>query len=179
MKNATWAICALFLLGTSYALSQTPATGDAQSMGTPATAAQPGMSSMGGDPAAEASLQKMEMELSKAAAAHDPTPFSKYLDDNVIALGPGWHYNNKAEVLAGIKSIPCTSSNNTVSGFSYRWLTPDMVLVSYTGNGTMTCGGKTTSGAEHETSLWQKKNGTWVSVFHQGTPDMPAPAGGA
>jgi len=107
---------------------------------------------MNGDPATEASLQKMETELSQAAAAHDTAPFTKYLDDNVVALGPGWKASNKAEVLDGVKSTECTTTNAAVSGFSYKWLTPDIVLVSYMQNYTSTCKGKTTPTAEHENS---------------------------
>jgi hypothetical protein len=178
MKKAIRSLCMLFLLTTSVALSQTTTSDTPQNAGS--TAAAPGMASLHGDPATEASLQKMETELSQAGAAHDAAPFTKYLDDNIVALGPGWKASSKADVLQGIKSTECTTTNPAVSGFSYKWITPDVVLVSYMENYTSTCKGKTTHTAEHDNSLWQRKNGTWTAVFHQATADVPsATAGGS
>ena len=157
MKPIVLSCCTLFLLTSSVALCQMPAKGD---------------------PAVESSLQKMETELAKADTARDTAPFEKYLDDNIVALGPGWHSNGKAETLAGIKSSPCTSSDATLSGFSYRWLSPDMVLVSYMDSYTATCQGKARPTTERDSSLWQQKNGRWVSVFHQAPAEAPASMGG-
>jgi hypothetical protein len=129
---------------------------------------------MSGDPTTEASLQKMETELAQADVARDPAPFTKYLDDNIIALGPGWNDRSKAEVLKDIQSSPCAITNPTLTGFTYKWLTPDVVLVSYMLNQTETCNGKTMPGGDqHANSLWQKKNASWLAVFHQTTADVP------
>jgi len=170
MKTAIRSCCTLFLLTTSFAFSQTTGTSSA----TPA----PTASSAAADPAAEASLQKMETELSQANAARDTAPFTKYLDDNIVALGPGWRANSKADVLEGIKSSPCASSHPTLSGFSFKWLTPDVVLLSYTENYTLTCQGKATPTTERDSSLWQKKHGSWLAVFHQATAELPSNTAG-
>lgn len=176
MKNAIRSYCTLFLLTTSVAFSQTAPSSTPQNTGS--AAAAPAMASMNGDPATEASLQKMETELSQASAARDTAPFTKYLDDNIVALGPGWKAANKADVLEGLKSTACTVTNPTVSGFTYKWLSPDLVLVSYAETQSMTCNGKTVQAAEHDNSLWQKKNGRWMAVFHQGTADVPSTTNG-
>lgn len=163
MKYAIRSLCTLFLLTTSIAFSQSTTS-----------SAAPGTAVMSGDSTTEANFQKMEIELAQAEVARDPAPFTKYLDDNIIALGPGWSDRNKAEVLKDIQSGPCTTTNPTLSGFTYKWLTPDMVLVSYMLNQTESCNGKTMPGSDqHANSLWQKKNGTWLAVFHQTTADMP------
>jgi hypothetical protein len=176
MKNGIRAYCTLFLLTTSVAFAQSMTSSTPQNTGS---AAAPGMASMNGDPTTEASIQKMETELSQANAAHDTAPFTQYIDENIVALGPGWKASGKAEVLEGVKSNACTVANPTVSGFSYKWISPDVVLVSYMSNQTETCKGKTTPTAEHSNSLWQKKNGKWVAVFHQETEDVPTtPTGG-
>ena len=153
MKYAIRSCCTLFLLTTSVAFSQST-TGSATT---------------------EANLQKMEMELAQGDVARDPAPFNKYLDDDIIALGPGWSDRNKAEVLKDIQSSPCTITNPTLSGFTYKWLTADMVLVSYLLNQTVTCNGKPMPGGgdQHANSLWQNKNGKWLAVFHQTTADVP------
>jgi hypothetical protein len=163
MKYAIRSCCTLFLLTTSIAFSQSTTS-----------SAAPGTAGMSGDSATEANLQKMEMELAQGDVARDPVPFTKYLDDDIIALGPGWSDRGKAEVVKEIQSTPCTTSNPTLTGFSYKWLTPEMVLVSYKLNQTETCNGKTMPGGDqHANSLWQKKNGTWLAVLHQATADVP------
>jgi hypothetical protein len=176
MKTAIGALGTLFLLTTSIAFSQTPAGSSPQSAGT--AAAAPAMASMNGDPAVETNLQKLETELDQAAAAHDTGPFVNYLDDNIVALGPGWKAANKADVLTGVKSSTCTIANPTLSGFTYKWISPDLVLVSYSGTQSTTCNGKTTQTAEHDNSLWQRKNGKWMAIFHQGTADVPSTGNG-
>ncbi len=175
MKNVIPAYCTLFLLATSVAFSQTAPNSTPQNTGS--TAAAPAMAGMNGDPATEASFQKMETELSQANAAHDTAPFTKYLDDNIVALGPGWKDTGKAEVLKDIQSNPCTIANPVLSGFSYKWISPDVVLVSYMSSQTATCKGKTMPTADHCNSLWQKKDGTWMAVFHQETADIPTAGG--
>jgi hypothetical protein len=138
------------------------------------SSAASGVTKMSGDPTTEASLQKMEMELAQGDVSRDPAPFTKYLDDGIIALGPGWSDHSKAEVLKDIQSGPCKITNPTLSGFTYKWLTPDVVLVSYMLNQTATCNGKTMPGGHQQAnSLWQKKSGKWLVVFHQATADVP------
>jgi hypothetical protein len=172
MKTAMMAYCTLFLLTTSVAFSQTTAGNTPQSAGT--AGASPAMAAMNGDPTTEASLMKMENELSQGDVARDPAPFTKYLDDDIIALGPGWSDRGKAAVVKEIQTSPCTTSNPTLTGFTYKWLLPEMVLVSYTLNQTETCNGKTMPGGDqHANSLWQRKNGKWLAVFHQTTADVP------
>jgi hypothetical protein len=163
MKYAIRSCCTLFLLTASIAFSQSTISSAASST-----------TRMSADPTTEANLQKMEIELAQGDVARDPAPFTKYLDDNIIALGPGWSDRSKAEVLKDIQSSPCTITNPTLTGFTYKWLTPDMVLVSYMLNQTVTCNGKTMPGADqHANSLWQKKSGNWLAVFHQTTADVP------
>ena len=79
MKYAIRSCCTLFLLTTSIAFSQSTTS-----------SAAPGTAGMSGDSTTEANLQKMEIELAQADVARDPVPFTKYLDDDIIALGPGW-----------------------------------------------------------------------------------------
>jgi hypothetical protein len=171
MKTAMAAFGTLFLLTTSVAFSQTPAGSTPQSADT--AAAPAATAGMNGDPATETNLQKMENELAQGDVARDPAPFTKYLDDDIIALGPGWSDHGKAEVVKEVQSGPCTVTNPALTSFGYKWISPDVVLVSYKLNQTVTCNGKTTQSAEHANSLWQRKNGKWLAVFHQSTADVP------
>lgn len=54
-------------------------------------------------------------------------------------------------------------------GFSYLWLDKDTVLMTYTATQDATCSGKKQTGKVIASSLWQKKDGKWVSPFHQET----------
>ncbi len=194
MKRAIGSVGVLFLLGASLAAAQS-ATGNGGQMKNPAptpssrpvmagdasvmnaSTKQAGASSamaMSGDPAAESALQKMENELAQAMKARDTAPFTKYLDDNVVAWGPGWKASSKADVLQSIKSDTCTVNSVANSDFAYKWISPDAVLVTYTSKVDQTCQGKAAIGLEYDSSLWQKKGGIWLSTFHQGTAAQPA-----
>lgn len=49
------------------------------------------------------------------------------------------------------------------------WLDKDTMLMTYTAAQDATCSGKKQSGKVIAASVWQKKNGKWVSPFHQAT----------
>jgi hypothetical protein len=187
MKEAIRSACALFFLGASFAIAQSTTTTthqntDQQSPPTAATtvttvnATANATTSMSGDPATEASIQKMEDELAQADKAHDTTPFAKYIDDNIIAFGPGWRAMGKAEVMQSVKTNPCTMSSVALSDFTYKWISPDTVLITYVSKQNGTCQGKPMPATEYDSSLWQRKGGVWLAVFHQGTAVEPAAA---
>jgi hypothetical protein len=127
----------------------------------------------------EGNLKEKENELAQADVARNSAPFNRYLDDDIIALGPGWSDRGKAEVVKDIQSGPCAIANPALTSFGYKWISPDLVLVSYKLNQTVTCNGKTMQSAEHANSLWQRKSGRWLAVFHQSTADMPSATTGS
>jgi hypothetical protein len=195
MKNAVGSACALFFLGASFAFAQTTTTTTQQNTPqaqTPASTTVTSVHANGesttstasttvstpGDPATEATIQKMEEELTQADKAHDTAPFAKYIDDNFVGYGPGWKATGKADVLQGIKSDACTVTSAAMSDFAYKWISPDAVLVTYVMKMNGTCQGKPMPAMEYTTSLWQRKGGSWTSVFHQGTA-ASEPAGPA
>ncbi len=184
--------CALFLAGASFGFAQnsTPAT-NAQSMGNAAASGATGMANnaantagnaatnamsgtMSGDSAAEANIQKMEEELGQAYRAHDGAPFSKYLDDNIVVIFPGHREDGKAAVIQGITSNTCTETSSSDSDFAYKWISPDVVMVTYKSKSDETCKGKKSPAEEYNTSVWHRKGGNWMNMFHQSTPDTTA-----
>ncbi len=188
MTNSIRCMCALLSLGASFGLAQSTSPSNVQNTGqtTPSTAASAGATSattsaqatgsMSGDPAAEASLQKMEQELAQGIKAKDTAPFVKYIDDNIVAFGPGWRATGKAEVLKSITTSPCTVNSTALSDFTYKWISADAVLMTYTANDSQTCQGKNSSTVAYESSLWQKKDGKWLAIYHQETTREPMPA---
>jgi hypothetical protein len=49
------------------------------------------------------------------------------------------------------------------------WLDSDAVVMTYTATQDATCNGKKQPDKVIATSIWQKKNGKWMSPFHQET----------
>lgn len=184
MTDAIKCTCTLlFLVGASTGFAQSnttsgqktgvpPTTTMRNANGISSTASASTAPSSTGDPDTEANIQKMERELMQADKIHDTIPFTKYLDENIIAFGPGWKAVGKAEVLQGIK-YPCTVNSVAMSDFASKWVTPESVLVTYTGTEDRTCEGKTSATKEFTSSLWHKTAGTWTTIFHQATTVEP------
>jgi hypothetical protein len=56
-----------------------------------------------------------------------------------------------------------------------NWIDKDTALLTYKLDADATCGGKKAPGSAYASSLWVKKNGKWLTAFHQQTP-AAAPA---
>lgn len=192
MHDAIRSTCAFLLLSASFAFSQSTTTSNGQNAGaatTPGattnsgvaneasgmsnTAASGSMDTMSGNPAVEANIAKIEQELGQAYKAHDAAPFTKYLDDNVVVIFSGHKEQGKATVIQGITTNPCVVNSTVSSDFTYKWISPDAVLVTYADKVDETCGGKPSSPMDYNTSVWRRKGGDWVNIFHQSTTGVP------
>lgn len=100
---------------------------------------------------------------------HTSKPVEAMTPENVINIADGAVARGRQQVLHEMASSGCDVNSFSLSDFSYMWLDKDTVLMTYTATQDATCSGKKQAGKVIATSLWQKKNGKWVSPFHQET----------
>ena len=81
----------------------------------------------------------------------------------------------KQQVVKSAFDPGCQVASFSLSNFSYMWLDKDTVLMAYDGMQDATCGGHKIPGKVWATSIWQKKDGKWLSPSHQ---ESPMPMGG-
>ena len=100
---------------------------------------------------------------------HTSKPVEAMTPEEVINIADGTVARGKQQVLHEIASSGCDVNSLSLSHFSYMWLDKDTALMTYTAKQDATCSGKKQAKKVIATSLWQKKNGKWVSPFHQET----------
>jgi hypothetical protein len=119
--------------------------------------------------ATEKTLESKEQAGWQAWKAHDVKPIEGMIPDEAINIADGSFFKTKQELLKSMTSPSCKVNSFSLSDFSYLWINPETVLMTYTANQDATCDGKKQPDKVIASSLWQKKAGKWVSPFHQET----------
>lgn len=117
----------------------------------------------------EKALQAKEQAGWQAWKDHNAKPFEEMLPENAINIADGMTTKGKAQIISTITSPGCDVESFALSDFSYLWLNRHTVLMTYTADQDATCSGQKTADKVIATSLWEKKDGKWVSPFHQET----------
>ncbi|MGA7521406.1 MAG: nuclear transport factor 2 family protein [Acidobacteriaceae bacterium] len=100
---------------------------------------------------------------------HTSKPVEAMTPEDAINIADGMVERGKQQVLNGLANSGCDVKSFAFSDFSFLWLDKDTVLMTYTATQDATCSGKKQAGRVIASSLWQKKDGKWVSPFHQET----------
>jgi hypothetical protein len=119
--------------------------------------------------ALERSLERKEQAGWQAWKDHNPKSIAGMLTHDSINIADGTVSKGKQQVLKGMFDPGCAVKSFSLSDFSYMWLDRDTVVMTYTATQDATCSGKKQAEKVIATSIWQKKNGRWVSPFHQET----------
>lgn len=115
-------------------------------------------------PATAADATGMERLLWEALKRKDWDAFAGHLTDDHIKV---WSLGvfDKAAAVAGVKNAEFTGA--TLGDFREVKLSPDVTLVTYTVKGPREAFGPD---GERQSSIWVRRGGRWLAVFHQGTP---------
>ena len=100
---------------------------------------------------------------------HNAKPVEEMTPESAINIADGMIAKGKKQVLNSFTSPGCDVKSFSLSDFSFMWLDKDTVMMTYTATQDATCSGKKQAGKVIASSLWQMKDGKWVSPFHQET----------
>ena len=100
---------------------------------------------------------------------HTAKPVEAMTPEQVINIADGVVTRGRQQVLHELESSDCAVNSFELSDYSFLWLDKDTVLLTYTATQDATCSGKKQAGKVIASSLWQKRNGQWMSPFHQET----------
>ncbi len=123
---------------------------------------------MRGDPIGE-ELRELEERLLQPDFRRSRSAVSALLADDFIEYGSSGRVFDKQQILDLLEGeLP---SRMTMTGFSARRLSPEIVLVTYR---SIRPDGPPEPGATYlRSSLWVRRDGRWQIVFHQGTRAAP------
>jgi len=117
----------------------------------------------------EKTLESKENVGWQAWKDHDAKQAVAWLTNDPISIADGGVFKGKEQVVKSVTDARCVVNSFSLSDFSYMWLDKDTVIMTYTGTQDATCDGKKQAGKVFATSIWQKKDGKWLSPFHQET----------
>jgi hypothetical protein len=119
--------------------------------------------------AVERSLETKERAGWQAWKDHNPRLIEGVTPNDAIDIADGIAVRGKQQVVEATAGPGCSVRSFSLSDFSFMWLDRDTVLITYTATQDATCNGKKQSGKVTASSIWQKRNGKWMSPFHQET----------
>jgi len=122
-----------------------------------------------GATADEATLKKIEQELTDTIVKSDTSAFEKYLASDYLGVGPDGVTQNKSELLADIKSGTLKLESSTLSDMKVQVADPDMAVVVYRSTDKGTYKGKDVTGEYRWLDVFVNRGGKWQIAIDQGT----------
>ena len=117
----------------------------------------------------EATVKKIEQELTDSLLKSDPSAFEKYLSSDYLGVGPDGVTQNKSELMSDIKSGTLKLESSNLSDIKVQVSDPDMAVVVYRTNDKGTYKGKDITGEYRWLDVFVKRGGKWQIAIDQGT----------
>jgi len=117
----------------------------------------------------EATIKKIEQELTDSLLKSDTSAFEKYLASDYLGIGPDGVTQNKSELLADIKSGTLKLESSNLSDIKVQVADPDMAVVVYRTDDKGTYKGKDITGQYRWLDVFVKRGGKWQIAIDQGT----------
>jgi len=113
-------------------------------------------------------LSEMETSLWDGWKNKDAKPFIKHLASDIVIVSEQGT-SGKATIEKDITGMPCEVKSFTLSDWKLTKINTNTALLNYKGTADGTCMG-TAIPTTWSSSIWAKRKGVWVAVFHQETP---------
>ena len=117
----------------------------------------------------DATIKKIEQELTDTIVKSDTSAFEKYLASDYLGIGPDGATQNKSELLADIKSGTLKLESSNLSDMKVQVAEADMAVVVYRSDDKGTYKGKDITGQYRWLDVFVKRDGKWQIAIDQGT----------
>jgi hypothetical protein len=114
----------------------------------------------------------MERAVLDAVGKLDTAAFNRALGSDFVFVNTGgamlWE---RAKATGGI--LECSPGQWTIENPATNRVGNDLVVLTYTSRGDVTCGGQKLPSPFYAMSVWQMRGSKWVAVAHSETPAAP------
>ena len=139
-----------------------------------------GAQTTGKDQAVTKELLNMERQFWEAWKTNDVKPYEEHTLPGSFGIGVEG-LGMRDDMLQNMRSQPnpCKVNTYTVDDASARLMNlgRDKYLVAYKATVDAMCGGQKIPDTWWASTIWEKKDGKWMGLFHQETPVMMPPPG--
>jgi hypothetical protein len=125
---------------------------------------------MKSDAAAEQKVIELEKQLWEAWKNKNGEPFRQNLTDDFVAVTGSGVEVGKSKTVDDVTTTQCDVKSYSLSDNRVAWIDKDTALLTYKADEDATCGGQKLPATTYASSVWQRKGGKWMAVFHQETP---------
>jgi len=122
-----------------------------------------------GTAAIEKALAAKETALWEAWKNKKSAPFEKALSADAVMVGDTG-IGTKEQVVKDIASMPCEIKGYELSDFKVTMIDANSAILTFKATQDYTCNGKAGPSPIYASSVYVKRNGQWLNIFHQETP---------
>ncbi|NTF42568.1 hypothetical protein A6U86_15610 [Rhizobium sp. AC27/96] len=121
-------------------------------------------------------IRRLEEMLHRPEIRQSPKAVAELLAEGFVEFGSsGTIYDDRDELIAGLAAerVEPASQPIIACDYAFRSISPDAVLVTY--RSIAAAMGDSPSRHALRSSIWQRIDGRWQMIFHQGTLTAPRP----
>jgi hypothetical protein len=119
-------------------------------------------------------IRSLEEKLHRAEIRQSPTAVAEILAEGFVEFGSsGTVYADRDELIAGLAAEKSEKPSQSIIArdYTFRSISPDAVLVTY--RGIRRADENSPERHALRSSIWQRIDGRWQMIFHQGTLTTP------
>lgn len=121
-------------------------------------------------------IRSLEEKLHRVEIRRSPTAVAEILAEGFVEFGSsGTIYADRDELIAGLAAEKCEKPSQPIIAcdYTFRSISPDAVLVTY--RSIQPVDENSPERNALRSSIWQRIDGRWKMIFHQGTLTVPRP----
>ena len=123
----------------------------------------------------EANFMAMERQAWDAFGKGDGKFFETFLVDEAM-VGTDFGFSSKAQTIKDIGTKPCEVKSYTFSNFKVVMLDKNTALATYEATQDTTCAGQKAPDKVIASTVYVKRKGKWMGMFHQESGVQPMPS---
>jgi hypothetical protein len=123
----------------------------------------------------EANFMALEKQAWDAFGKGDGKFFETFLVDEAMIVGD-FGASSKAQTVKDVNTKACELKSYEFSNFKVIMLDKNTALATYEATQDATCGGQKSPGKVFGSTVYVKRKGKWMGMFHQESAVQPMPA---